>query len=51
VNPQTKDEEVRSVVGELEDLLSELRANVAALNSILAPPPPTDAEGQEVPVP
>ena len=47
----SKDEEVRTVVAELDGLLAQLRTNVVALNAILEPPPPpADAPGQEVPV-
>lgn len=33
-----RDEEVREVVAELDDLLAGLRENVEALNAILTPP-------------
>ena len=43
-----KDEEVRAVVDELDALIGQLRANVAALSAVLVPPPPTDSPPQEV---
>lgn len=47
-----KDEEIRSVVTELDGLLDALRANVDALSAILVPPAANGhSDGQEVPVP
>lgn len=43
-----KDEQVRAVCAQLDDLLAALRANVAALNKILEPPPSRGPD-QEVP--
>lgn len=34
----SRDQEIRDVVTELDGLLDQLRANVTALNAILAPP-------------
>lgn len=40
----SKDDEIRGVVGQLDTLLDQLRANVDALTAILIPPQPGDTE-------
>jgi len=47
VNTAAKDAEIRAVVDELDTLIAQLRANVAALNAVLVPPAPADPNGQE----
>lgn len=38
MSPMSKDDEIRGVVGQLDALLDQLRANVDALTAILVPP-------------
>ena len=50
----SKDQEIRQVAAELDDLLDSLRDNVTALNAILtrpAPPPDGDDEQERLVAP
>jgi hypothetical protein len=46
----TKDEEVRKVVAELDDLLAQLQEVTGALTAALAPPPQPSGTQEKEPV-